>query len=118
MGLLNIADAFGRFIGPAVLTPIMKIQSTNRMSCQPTNWKSENCILSNVNIAISINIALVFGNIIFFIFYHWKYGRTDFEAGGSLVSRASLSVRSQSQIQLEEVCLPDDDDDNVFVESI
>ena len=110
MGLLNIADAFGRFIGPAVLTPIMKMQSTNQHSCQPTNWNPDNCTLSNVNIAMPINIVLVFGNIIFFVFYHWNYGSTDFEAGGSLVSHTSLSVRSQSQIQLEEVGSPDDDD--------
>jgi MFS family permease len=115
MGLLNIADAFGRFIGPAVLTPIMKIQSTNQLSCEPTKWDPTNCTLSNVNIAIPINIALVFGNIIFFIFYHWNYGRTDFEASGSLVSHTSLSIRSQSQIQLEEVVSPDDED--VFVET-
>jgi hypothetical protein len=57
-----------------------------------------------------INIVLVFGNIIFFVFYHWNYGSTDFEAGGSLVSHTSLSVRSQSQIQLDEVGSPDDDD--------
>ena len=120
MGLLNIADAFGRFIGPTVLTPIMKIQSINKeMSCRPTDWNPENCTLSNVNIAIPIIIALVFGNIIFFVFYHCKYGRTDFESGGSLVSHTSLSVRSQSQIQLEEVGSPDDeDDDSVFVETI
>ena len=31
MGLLNIADAFGRFIGSAVLTSIMKMESSNEL---------------------------------------------------------------------------------------
>ncbi|XP_028409700.1 uncharacterized protein LOC114532407 [Dendronephthya gigantea] len=117
MGLLNIADAFGRFIGPAILTPIMKIQSSNQLDCQPTRWSPKNCTLSKVNIAMPINIVLVFANIVFIIFYHWNYGMTDFEASGSLVSHTSLSIRSQSQIQLEEVTSPEEDDD-VFVENI
>ena len=116
MGLLNIADAFGRFIGPAVLTPIMKMESSNGLQCQPLNLDPMNCTLSKVNIALSINIILLFGNILFFVYYHWNYGRTNFEASGSLVSHTSLSVRSQSQIQLEEVSSPIDDE--VFVDNI
>ena len=118
MGILNIADAFGRFIGPAVLTPIMTTQSSNQLSCDLfTDWNPENCTLAKINVAIPINIALLFGNIIFFFCYHCKYGRSDFETSGSLVSHTSLSVRSQSQIQLEEVGSPDDYDE-VFVENI
>lgn len=117
MGLLNIADALGRFIGPAVLTPIMKIKSIHHLNCQPTKLNPTNCTLSKVNVAMPINIVLVFGNMVFFLFYHWNYGRIGFEASGSLVSHTSLSLRSQSQIQLEEVATPEDDDD-VFVESI
>lgn len=111
MGLLNIADAIGRFIGPAVLAPITHIQSTNKLMCDPTTWSSENCELSNVNLAIPIIITLVLGDIIFFVFYHVNYGRTDLETSGSLVSNMDLSVRSQSHIQLEEVGTPDDDDE-------
>lgn len=118
MGMLNIADAFGRFIGPTVLTPIMKIQSSNQLSCRPIKWNPENCILSNVNVAIPISMVLVFVNIVLLQYYHWKYGRTDFEATGSLVSHATLSVQSQSQMQLEEVGNLELLDDDVFVDNI
>lgn len=109
MGLINIADALGRFFGPTFLAPITYMKSRNKLDCDPTKWNPKNCELSQVNLAIPLIIIIVIGDICFFVFYHFKYGKTDMETSGSLVSNMSLSVRSQSQIQLEEVCAPNDD---------
>lgn len=104
IGLLNIADALGRFFGPAILTPITHIKN-----CDPTKWDPKNCELSQVNLAIPLIIVVVLADIAFFLFYHLKYGKT--ETSGSLVSN-TFSMKSQSQIQLEEVCAPDDDNES------
>lgn len=112
IGLLNLADAIGRFLGPTILAPITQIHSRNELKCDPTEWKPKNCTLSMVNLAISLIIVLILGNIIFFLYYHFKYGKTDVETRGSLVSNMDLSQKSHSQIQLDEMCTPEDDESN------
>lgn len=89
LGFFNLAEALGRFAGPAVISLFLRLTNKGNASCNPDNFDPTHCQVLNVNIVLAVLCGILFINVLLFIYYHVVHGkrRTD----GFLLSNTDVA---------------------------
>lgn len=76
LGFFNLADALGRFAGPALIPLFLHFSNPGDPDCQPAKFEgSDKCEVTNVNSVLAVLCGIFSFNLLAFIYYHVAHGK-------------------------------------------
>ena len=76
LGFFNLADALGRFAGPALIPLFLHFSNPGDPDCQPAKFEgSDKCEVINVNSVLAVLCGIFSFNLLAFIYYHVAHGK-------------------------------------------
>ena len=100
LGVFNLAEALGRFAGPAVVSLFLRLTDKGTARCESVKFDPTHCQVLNVNIVLAVLCGILSINLLLFIYYHVVHGkrRTD----GFLLSNTDVTNPGEGRLRFTD----------------